>query len=252
MQTIQMMTQRMIYDAQSTRLETLIHELEFNHIPYDIEPCGNDCQNVIVSMTDQKRYVLLVAHYDIYGSSLGINDNTVAIATLISSIKEMMSKKYHVPVKVLFADKEESGMIGSQYFAHEYQHDLQAVIVLDIVGFGDRLIHGSKQPQDFHMLDVLGIQNIKTVMPSDNLSFIRHNIKTTLITACFNEELKEENGMVDISYPWYFSTSFHNGINDNDMNKINFELAEKLKETLLKIVLRKEDKNDITVKSRSI
>jgi hypothetical protein len=252
MKSIQSITERMIYQAKHTRRQTLIHELNAHGIKYHTESCGDACENVVVSLTDQSRYTLFVAHYDVYGTSLGINDNTVAIATLISSIKEMMSKKYHLPVKVLFADKEESGMIGSQYFAHQYQHDLQAVIVLDIVGFGDRLIHGSKQPQDFHMLDILGIQNIKTVMPSDNLSFIRHNIKTTLITACFNEELKEENGMIDVSYPWYFSTSFHNGINDNDMNKINFELAEKLKEILLTLLLRKEVSYDTTIESRSI
>ena len=252
MKSIKSITERMIYQAKHTRRQTLIHELNAHGIKYHTESCGDACENVVVSLTDQSRYTLLVAHYDVYGTSLGINDNTVAIATLISSIKEMMASKLQIPLKVLFADKEESGMIGSQHYAKTHKNNLQAVIVLDIVGFGNRLIHGSQFPNDFSMLDTLGIQSIKTVMPSDNFSFLKLNIKTTLITACYNEELKEEKGVFDVSFPWYFSSSFHNGVNDNDMSKINFELAEQLKDVLLKLCIRKEVTYDSTIESRNI
>jgi len=96
------------------------------------------------------------------------------------------------------------------------------------------------------MLNDLGIKSIKTVMPSDNLAFQKESIKTTLITACFDEELKYIHGELDITYPWYFSTSFHNGIHDNDMKKINFELASQLLSIFIRLFEKGEHNHDIT------
>jgi hypothetical protein len=245
MKRIKSITESMVFQPKTTRFETLTYTLEQYHIPYEVESCGDSCNNVIVSNTDASRYTLLVAHYDVYGSSLGINDNTVSVATLITIYQEMI-KKCSLPFKILFADKEESGMIGSQHFAKKYKDNILVAIVLDIIGFGNTLIQGSKTLLDFHMLNDLGIKSIKTVMPSDNLAFQKESIKTTLITACFDEELKDIHGELDITYPWYFSTSFHNGIHDNDMKKINFELASQLLSIFIRLFEKGEHNHDIT------
>jgi len=214
-----------------SRLEALKYILTYHEIKHRVIPCQHDCNNVFVKLTEEKPYRLLVAHYDIVKDSTGINDNTAALALLINIIKESKEKNFNV----LFTDKEESGMIGSYQFSKVYGKDIKEAIIFDIIGFGDTIVYGSFG--DFDNLSKVGIKEISSFLPSDNVTFKSNNVKTALITAAHKEDLtliKENYYSLNAKAKFY--ESFHNRQFDNNINLINFDLITELKDKMLKML----------------
>lgn len=221
-----------------TALTTILNRFE---IPYEVEEDNDNCKNVVVSMTNEKEYILFVSHYDLYPGSTGINDNTAAIAVMINVINELMfSTNPILPVKVLFSDKEETGMIGSDSYIKKHNDEIIMAIVLDIVGYGERLVAGSKDNDLFGFLEQYGITNIDRILPSDNLMFNIHGIPNTLIVATHDADIKksiyEGKTRYTLSHTPKFYESFHNRAMDGKIEVINFELVEHLRNSIIKIL----------------
>lgn len=217
-----------------SRLEVLIKIMKSHNLNYEIRSCDISCHNVFVKLTDAVPYTLLVAHYDVFGNSTGINDNTAAVAMLIEIIKHFNETSGpHKNFNVLFTDKEESGMIGSHYFSKINNADITEALVFDIIGYGDTMVYGSYQ--NFDALKQYGIKEINEVLPSDNIQFSNANIKTVLITAAHNKDLTlMAQDKYRLSTKPKFYESFHNRPEDNKIEVINFELIEKLRKKVIK------------------
>ena len=220
---------------EASRYKTLLNILEMHNVDHYTEHGNHDTKNVIVSLTNETPYTLLVAHYDVFGSSTGINDNTCALALLIQIAKTLSKTNTTVPLKILFTDKEEQGMYGSYDYANKHQDEIQKVIVFDIIGYGDQYFYGADQnaSQAFQFLNELGINRLSMVLPSDNLMFANAGIKSTLITALPNEDVQLQNQEYHLKASPKFVESFHNNALDNDINVINFDLIERLRKTLI-------------------
>lgn len=219
-----------------SRRDILKNLLAMCDIAYEVEPFEDGFysgENIIVSLTNSKTYTLLVGHYDIFGDSLGINDNTTSIASLISMILKIKGSNIPMkPIKILFSDLEENGMRGSAHFAKMHREEIKEAIVLDIVGYGDMFIYGSHQ--QFHLGVSPKIKEVNMVLPSDNFAFEKKGIKNVLITAIHEKHTKYVSKEVVQITDFGFSESFHNGPKDNDLSQINLELLSSLKEYLIK------------------
>lgn len=219
------------------RLTALTTILKRHKIKYEIEINEDGSKNVIVPMTEESDYILLVAHYDLFEGSTGINDNTASIATLIKVIKHFKGKK-SLPFKVLFPDKEETGMGGSAEFIKKHRKEINFAIVLDIIGYGDTLVSGSKNSDLFSFLESYDIKTIKTILPSDNLMFNLYQVHNTLIVATHKEDIitmKDYNGelIYSLTSSPKFYESFHNRAMDGKIEVINFELIEHLRNSII-------------------
>jgi hypothetical protein len=236
--------ERFLELSNKNRLEALTTVLSGMVFSYELEDCSSEygsCTNVIVPVSEIKKdqkYTLLVAHYDVWGNSTGINDNTAAIATLLMFLHEHRFKEFGKPIKILFPDKEETGMVGSRDYAIKHKHEIEQVIVLDIVGYGDRLVYGSSTSDHFEYLKSYGIDHITSVLPSDNLTFSMEGIKSALIVAVHDEDLTYNKKLnnYDLGVKPKFYESFHERAMDGKLEVINWSLLNKLRLALYNIV----------------
>lgn len=223
----------LIYLNNKTRLEAMKIILNAYKINYKLENCGESCTNIIINDDCNEDYTLLVAHYDTWGNSLGINDNTCSIAVLINLVEYIKENKN---IKILLTDKEESGMIGSQHYASKNFNKIKQAIVFDIIGYGDQLVYGTYQDKQFDFLEKYDIKKITDILPSDNLMFNTYKIKTALITAAHKKDLVKNNNELKLCSNPIFYESFHNRKKDNNIDVINFDLIQNLSKNLINII----------------
>lgn len=237
------MSERLIVEqfldlSEKPRADALKILLTYYNIKHTEMRCNVECNNIYVPLTEDKPYKLLVAHYDVFGTSSGINDNTAAIAMLIEVIKHFKKTGDKANFNVLFTDKEESGMIGSYYYAKNYAEEIEEAIVFDIIGYGDSAVYaeGSTETNE-SVLRNLGIKRIDHFLPSDNLSFERNKVKSTLVVAAHDEDLVPNNlGIYELNSKPRFYESFHNREKDNNIEVINFELIEDLRNKVIQLL----------------
>lgn len=83
------------------------------------------------------RAVLLVAHYDGVAGGPGANDNGVAVAALLETLRALQAgPQLRNDVIVLFTDAEESGLLGARAFArgHPWAQDVRLVFNFEARG----------------------------------------------------------------------------------------------------------------------
>lgn len=237
------MSERLIVEqfldlAESPRVEALKTLLTYYEIKHQEMRCNPECANIFVPMTKEKPYTLLVAHHDVWGTSTGINDNTTAIAMLIEVIKHFKKTGKDAGFNVLFTDKEESGMIGSYYYANTHRKDIKEAIVFDIIGYGDDAVYAESSTETSDsLLSVSGLKRIDQYLPSDNLSFRNNGVKSTLVVAAHTEDLLPTiDNIYELSSKPRFYESFHNREKDNDIEVINFDLVEDLRKKVIAVL----------------
>ncbi len=128
------------------RLQSLLTLLEEYNISYKLDE-SNGVKNVVVDVNVKRvglfeidGHVVLGAHYDAWPDSKGINDNYCAIAALIKFVIKAKKRKVKEHIKVVYFDKEESGMLGSREYVRKYNNHIKYAFIFDILGFGDRLV----------------------------------------------------------------------------------------------------------------
>ncbi len=128
--------------------DVVLEELKRLGWPFQIHEyryLGQAGSNIIVDVNPKKagKQILLVAHYDVFGTSPGANDDASAIAVLLNAAARLQSEKLNKNVRVVFFDDEEPTEywrrpIGSSVYVGEYGvRNLDAVIDLEMCGIGD-------------------------------------------------------------------------------------------------------------------
>ncbi len=81
--------------------------------------------------------ILIAAHYDTVANSPGADDNASGIAVVLEVARLFSSISTPHPLKIVFFDQEELGLLGSFAFTSlaENLTDLHSVIILDMVGY---------------------------------------------------------------------------------------------------------------------
>ncbi len=102
---------------------------------------GGTVENVVARLrgTDNSKAVLLVSHYDSVPTGPGANDDGVAVAALLETLRAL---KAGAPLKndviLLFTDGEENGLLGAKAFVaeHPWAKDVGVVFNFEARGHG--------------------------------------------------------------------------------------------------------------------
>ena len=105
-------------------------------------------RNVVVTLGDGPREILLTAHYDAVmlrdgTMSQGVVDNAASVVGVIEAAKILRSKNLNHRVRIILFDQEELGLIGARKWIEAHGlANVAAVVNSDVAGYGDTLMYG--------------------------------------------------------------------------------------------------------------
>ncbi|MFN3932566.1 MAG: M28 family metallopeptidase [Brevundimonas sp.] len=113
-------------------------------------PRGGEMEgrNVVVTIGDGPREILLTAHYDAVvlrdGSlSHGVVDNAASVVGVIEAAKILKGKDLNHRVRIILFDQEELGLVGARKWIEAHGlANVAAVVNSDVAGYGDTLMYG--------------------------------------------------------------------------------------------------------------
>ena len=104
--------------------------------------------NVIVTIGEGEKEILLTAHYDAVKlrdgtMSQGVIDNAGSVVALIEAAKILRDKPLSHRVRVIFFDQEELGLIGARKWIEAHGiANVAAVVNSDVAAYGDTMMYG--------------------------------------------------------------------------------------------------------------
>lgn len=198
------MVQRMVQPDNAHRLSALAAMLDERQIAYTVTdfPGSPDSQgvagrNVVVTIGDGPRDLVLGAHYDAVvlddGRTVdGVVDNGASVVALINAIKSLQGYAPKHRIVVVFFDQEELGLLGSKaWLAAADKSRIDAAVIFDVDAYGDSVIYGGMTSDAQGVvrgavqsvcarksLDCVGFDKFP---PSDDQSFAAANIPVVSI-----------------------------------------------------------------------
>lgn len=141
--------------SNAQRLAVLTGQLEAAGLDYEIQTFEGGGRgapmtgsNVIVTLGEGERDLLLTAHYDAVALPSGeladgMVDNAASAVALIEAAKALKGRDLNHRVRVIFFDQEELGLVGAQrWIAANGTERVAAVVNSDVAAFGDTLMYG--------------------------------------------------------------------------------------------------------------
>lgn len=104
--------------------------------------------NVVVTIGDGPKEILLTAHYDAVKlrdgtMSQGVVDNAGSVVALIEAAKILKDKPLSHRVRVIFFDQEELGLVGARKWIEAHGvANVAAVVNSDVAAYGDAMMYG--------------------------------------------------------------------------------------------------------------
>jgi len=104
--------------------------------------------NVVVTIGDGPKEILLTAHYDAVrlrdgAMSQGVIDNAGSVVALIEAAKILRDQPLTHRVRVIFFDQEELGLIGARKWIEAHGiANVAAVVNSDVAAYGDTMMYG--------------------------------------------------------------------------------------------------------------
>jgi len=104
--------------------------------------------NVVVTIGDGAKEILLTAHYDAVKlrdgtMSQGVVDNAGSVVALIEAARILRDKPLAHRVRVIFFDQEELGLIGARKWIEAHGiANVAAVVNSDVAAYGDTMMYG--------------------------------------------------------------------------------------------------------------
>jgi Zn-dependent M28 family amino/carboxypeptidase len=116
-------------------------------------------RNVVVTIGDGPREILLTAHYDavvLRDGTLahGVVDNAASVVGVIEAAKILRSKDLNHRVRIILLDQEELCLIGARKWIEAHGlTNVAAVVNSDVAGYGDTMMYGQNNgPQSAFMI----------------------------------------------------------------------------------------------------
>ena len=178
-------------------------------------------RNIIIPAKSGTSKMTFMAHWDLYPGSLGYNDNSSSVSSLLK-----IQNYVHDDMTIVFTDFEESFGIGSQLYCDNLENQWEIIINLDVCGFGENIFI-DMNGWSFDEIDIPtnfisyeGVPFNDSHITSDNgfqsLLLVTGNSSKTLIGDIFDLQ--------------------HGGKFDNDLTKLNQPILDKV-ETFLKGII---------------
>jgi Zn-dependent M28 family amino/carboxypeptidase len=149
---------RLLQKTNAGRLGQLQAILREQSLAFEIQAVPNESRqsdarteghNILLSSAAQSGPAILVgAHFDAAALpdgqlSGGMVDNAASVAVLVHLATALKSQPLRHPVRIVFFDLEEEGLVGSRYFVKSMKKDSVAgMINLDTLQGGDTLFYG--------------------------------------------------------------------------------------------------------------
>ena len=105
-------------------------------------------RNVVVTIGDGPREILLTAHYDAVKlrdgtMSHGVVDNAASVVGVIEAAKILRGKALTHRIRIILFDQEELGLIGARKWIEAHGlANVAAVVNSDVASYGDTLMYG--------------------------------------------------------------------------------------------------------------
>lgn len=133
--------------------------------------------------------IVVGGHYDSVPRGPGANDNASGVASILEAARALANAPTPRTVQFVLFSGEELGLYGSAAFGSERRQGVVAMINLDMVGWGERLMIGASQGTSETALNAagqaaqrLGIQVSRFRSGgSDHVSFERFGIPTVFL-----------------------------------------------------------------------
>jgi Zn-dependent M28 family amino/carboxypeptidase len=105
-------------------------------------------RNVVVTIGDGPREILMTAHYDAVRlrdgtMAAGVVDNAASVVGMIEAARILKTRALTHRVRLVLLDQEELGLIGARKWieAHGLEN-VAAVVNSDVAGYGDTMMYG--------------------------------------------------------------------------------------------------------------
>ncbi|MGH7018967.1 MAG: M20/M25/M40 family metallo-hydrolase [Brevundimonas sp.] len=144
-----------VQPSNTERMNVLVAQLRaagFNPTVETFEGGGRGApmqgSNVVVTLGDGAKEILLTAHYDAVKlrdgtMSQGVIDNAGSVVALIEAAKILRDKPLSHRVRVIFFDQEELGLIGAKKWIEAHGiANVAAVVNSDVAAYGDTMMFG--------------------------------------------------------------------------------------------------------------
>jgi Zn-dependent M28 family amino/carboxypeptidase len=107
--------------------------------------------------------IVLAAHYDSVLNSPGADDNASGVAVVLEMARLFAEKPTPRTLKIVFFDQEEVGLLGSFAFTGKPENltNLQAAIILDMVGYACHTPGCQTYPQGLNVTPILEASGIE-------------------------------------------------------------------------------------------
>lgn len=105
-------------------------------------------RNVVVTLGEGPREILLTAHYDAVKlrdgtMSHGVVDNAASVVAVIEAAKILRGTALNHRVRIILFDQEELGLIGARRWIEAHGlAEVAAVVNSDVAGYGDTMMYG--------------------------------------------------------------------------------------------------------------
>ena len=105
-------------------------------------------RNVVVTIGEGPREILLTAHYDAVKlrdgtMSHGVVDNAASVVGVIEAAKILRGKALNHRIRIILFDQEELGLIGARKWIEAHGlANVAAVVNSDVAGYGDTMMYG--------------------------------------------------------------------------------------------------------------
>jgi Zn-dependent M28 family amino/carboxypeptidase len=105
-------------------------------------------RNVVVTIGDGPREILLTAHYDAVKlrdgtMSHGVVDNAASVVGVIEAAKILRGRELNHRIRIILFDQEELGLIGARKWIEAHGlANVAAVVNSDVAGYGDTMMYG--------------------------------------------------------------------------------------------------------------
>ena len=105
-------------------------------------------RNVVVTIGEGPREILLTAHYDAVKlrdgtMSHGVVDNAASVVGVIEAAKILRTKNLNHRIRIILFDQEELGLIGARKWIEAHGlTNVAAVVNSDVAGYGDSMMYG--------------------------------------------------------------------------------------------------------------
>ncbi len=149
-------------------------------------------ENVHVEIIPGTPKVVIGAHHDSVKGSTGANDNATGVCVLLKLAKTLRQVAPAIPLELVFFDREESVDRGSEaYIRYTGRENIEAMINLDICGYGDtiavapiRNLQSGMLAKALNQLDQKehGFRVVEHLPPGDDVTFEQYRIPN--ITLC--------------------------------------------------------------------